>query len=55
MFFLGNTQIQALLALLLVVIYVVMHVFAKVFVSACHGDHLPFSFVNVNSLPFVCF
>jgi hypothetical protein len=29
-FFFGNTQIQALLALLLVVMYVVMHVFAKV-------------------------
>jgi hypothetical protein len=29
-FFFGNTQIQALLALLLVVLYIVMHVFAKV-------------------------
>jgi hypothetical protein len=29
-FFFGNTQIQALLALLLVVLYVIMHVFAKV-------------------------
>jgi hypothetical protein len=29
-FFLGNPQIQALLALLLVVVYIVLHVFAKV-------------------------